>query len=176
MGAGAGKNHVDKARHAADVLSAIRSFEMENAVVPLEESDYSPELFKKRVLMAAEDSKRKGKDVSESLEMLTDGDIMELADYFEIHSPRSPRGGGAGGVGGGGGGLGLRFEERSNNLHRQDFVSSPSHSPTNLSPTCPRDENTFLRIVFSFKIKTILNMMELLVKVWKSTPPILMLV
>ena len=81
MGAAAGKQfQSEKAKHAQAVLSAVEVFDEANNETDME---LSTELFKKKVMLAASDAKRKGKDIEKSLAQLTDADLDMLAKYME---------------------------------------------------------------------------------------------
>lgn len=83
MGAGATKQYpADKTRHAEIVYESVRDYE---ATYPSEfNDDYTyAQSFKKRVLLAAADAKRKGRDVDSSLAQLTDADLETLRKYVE---------------------------------------------------------------------------------------------
>jgi hypothetical protein len=81
MGAGASKKLLtDKAGLAELILNELAQFEEENPGLAAAGGDFGPELFRKRVLLAAEDSKLKGKDVSVALSNLSEEDFAELSE------------------------------------------------------------------------------------------------
>lgn len=84
MGAAAGKQfQSEKAKHAQAVLSAVEVFEESNREPNESYGGVSTEFFKKKVMLAASDAKRKGKDIEKSLAQLTDADLDMLAHYVE---------------------------------------------------------------------------------------------
>eukprot|EP00600_Ochromonadales_sp_CCMP1393_P001760 CAMPEP_0174987850 /NCGR_PEP_ID=MMETSP0004_2-20121128/19786_1 /TAXON_ID=420556 /ORGANISM="Ochromonas sp., Strain CCMP1393" /LENGTH=294 /DNA_ID=CAMNT_0016240975 /DNA_START=46 /DNA_END=926 /DNA_ORIENTATION=+ len=103
MGAAAGKQfQSEKAKHAQAVLSAVRNFEEGSSPVkededistdsPVkEDEDISTEFFKRKVMLAATDAKRRGKDIEKSLAQLTDADFETLAHYAEAKKDEERR-------------------------------------------------------------------------------------
>lgn len=84
MGAAAGKQfQSEKAKHAQAVLSAVELFDESNHQEQDSYGGVSTEFFKKKVMLAASDAKRKGKDIEKSLAQLTDADLELLAQYVE---------------------------------------------------------------------------------------------
>jgi hypothetical protein len=85
MGAGAGKNfQSDKTKHAEIILQAVQSYERSHpGEVPSDNFSFQAHLFKRRVLLAVAESKRRGKDVDASLHQLTDADLETLFNYIE---------------------------------------------------------------------------------------------
>eukprot|EP01038_Epipyxis_sp_PR26KG_P009406 gene9406-12667_t len=95
MGAAGTKQfHSEKAKHAEKILSAVQHFDERhniNSVTDLEDSNntehfdgFAPELFKRRVLLAAAEAKQKdGIDIQESLDQLSDADMETLAHYIQ---------------------------------------------------------------------------------------------
>jgi hypothetical protein len=85
MGAAAAKQlRPDKTKHATVIVDAVRSFE-ENGPEKLEEYNYNTfnlPLFKRHVLLAAASSKKKGKDIDNSLAQLNDHDLEMLWNYI----------------------------------------------------------------------------------------------
>jgi hypothetical protein len=96
MGAAAGKQfQSEKAKHAQAVLSAVELFEQSNHQEQESYGGVSTEFFKKRVMLAASDAKRNGKDIEKSLAQLTDADMDMLAHYAENRKAEMRRQGAA---------------------------------------------------------------------------------
>lgn len=85
MGAGAGKQfQSDKTKHAEIILEAVQSYERAHpGEIPSDNFSFQSHLFKRRVLLAAAESKRRGKDIDSSLNQLTDADLETLFHYIE---------------------------------------------------------------------------------------------
>lgn len=83
MGAGAAKQlQNEKAQHAAALLTAVQAFEEDETGFLHDDNLGELELFKRRIIRATENSKKRGTDVSEALAQLDDSDIAALSHYY----------------------------------------------------------------------------------------------
>ena len=84
MGAAAGKNlSSGKAQHASVVLASINDYNASHARKGLEHGDTTLEEFKNTLNAASRHSLSHGKDISESLSQLTDGDLETMRQYVK---------------------------------------------------------------------------------------------
>ena len=61
------------------ILNAVHSFDKASA--PNNKYEFEPEYFKKRVIMAAAEAKRRGEDIDDCVSKLTKNDLEALRSY-----------------------------------------------------------------------------------------------